>query len=183
MCHPPPLFQLFLPKTSSFPRDPCSPLRSTDSPCPNGGGWWPGWLRGLHAGALQEKVASERQRLRDTFEQLQQFLREQEGVLLAQLDRAHGELAKERHEYVSSVSERKSLLDTLIAEIEKKRDQPVVEFLTVRLRHPPGRCDTHLAPSASQCPCSPEPGSEGRRSASRYASGRAVTPRCVVWLV
>ncbi|NXS65404.1 TRI15 protein, partial [Pandion haliaetus] len=56
-------------------------------------------------------------------------LQEQEGILLAQLDHAHGELAKERHEYVSSVSERKSLLDTLIAEIEKKRDQPVVEFL------------------------------------------------------
>ncbi|KFR05434.1 Tripartite motif-containing protein 15, partial [Nipponia nippon] len=56
-------------------------------------------------------------------------LREQEGVLLAQLDRAHGELTKERHEYISSVSERKSLLDTLIVEIEKKRDQPVVEFL------------------------------------------------------
>ncbi|XP_009577652.1 PREDICTED: tripartite motif-containing protein 10-like, partial [Fulmarus glacialis] len=76
------------------------------------------------------KVASERQRLRDTFKELQQFLREQEGVLLAQLDQAHGELTKERRKYVSSVSERKSLLDTLIAEIEKKRDQPVVEFLT-----------------------------------------------------
>ncbi|NWQ92527.1 TRI15 protein, partial [Burhinus bistriatus] len=56
-------------------------------------------------------------------------LREQESVLLAQLDRAHGELTKERREYISSVSERKSLLDTLIAEIQKKRDQPVVEFL------------------------------------------------------
>ncbi|NWX44204.1 TRI15 protein, partial [Steatornis caripensis] len=56
-------------------------------------------------------------------------LREQEGVLLAQLDRAHGELAKERREYVSSVSERKSLLDALIEEIEKKRDQPVTKFL------------------------------------------------------
>ncbi|XP_009953730.1 PREDICTED: tripartite motif-containing protein 15-like, partial [Leptosomus discolor] len=75
------------------------------------------------------QVASERQRLRDTFEQLQQFLREQEGVLLAQLDRAHGELTEERRRYVSDVSERKSLLDTLIVEIEKKRDQPEVEFL------------------------------------------------------
>ncbi|KFP53271.1 Tripartite motif-containing protein 15, partial [Cathartes aura] len=56
-------------------------------------------------------------------------LQEQEGVVLAQLNQAHGELTKERHKYVSSVSERKSLLDTLIAEIEKKRDQPVVEFL------------------------------------------------------
>ncbi|NWI31775.1 TRI15 protein, partial [Sula dactylatra] len=57
-------------------------------------------------------------------------LQKQEGVLLAQLDQAHGELAKEHRKYVSSISERNSLLDTLIAEIEKKRDQPVVEFLT-----------------------------------------------------
>ncbi|NXJ35309.1 TRI15 protein, partial [Ciconia maguari] len=56
-------------------------------------------------------------------------LQEQEAIVLAQLDQAHGELTKERRKYVSSVSERKSLLDTLIAEIEKKRDQPVVEFL------------------------------------------------------
>ncbi|KFV12473.1 Tripartite motif-containing protein 15, partial [Pterocles gutturalis] len=56
-------------------------------------------------------------------------LREQEDVLLAQLSRAHGDLTKERREYVASISERKSLLDTLIAKIEKKRDQPVVEFL------------------------------------------------------
>ncbi|KAM6134324.1 LOW QUALITY PROTEIN: E3 ubiquitin-protein ligase TRIM7-like [Pterocles gutturalis] len=74
-------------------------------------------------------VASEQQRLRDTFEKLRQFLREQEDVLLAQLSRAHGDLTKERREYVASISERKSLLDTLIAKIEKKRDQPVVEFL------------------------------------------------------
>ncbi|XP_075348268.1 E3 ubiquitin-protein ligase TRIM7-like [Mycteria americana] len=78
---------------------------------------------------LLGKVALERQRLRDTFKQLQQFLQEQEAIMLAQLDQAHGELTKECRKYVSSVSERKSLLDTLIAEIEKKRDQPVVEFL------------------------------------------------------
>lgn len=87
-------------------------------------------------GTLQEKVASERQRLRDTFRELQQFLREQEGVLLAQLDQAHDELTTELCEYVSSVSKRKSLLDTLVAEIEKKRDQPVVEFLMVRAASP-----------------------------------------------
>ncbi|XP_009632148.1 tripartite motif-containing protein 15-like [Egretta garzetta] len=80
--------------------------------------------------SLLGKVASERQKLRNTFEELQQFLREQEGVLLARLDQAREELTTERRKYVSSVLERKSLLDTLIAEIEKKRDQPVVEFLT-----------------------------------------------------
>uniref|UniRef100_A0A8B9RQV2 Uncharacterized protein n=1 Tax=Accipiter nisus TaxID=211598 RepID=A0A8B9RQV2_9AVES len=91
-----------------------------------GGPWGVGWVR---------------QRVQDTFKQLQQFLQEQEGILLAKLDQAQRELTKERQEYISSVSERKSLLDTLIAEIEKKRGQPVVEFLMVRLHHPPGRCD------------------------------------------
>lgn len=94
-------------------------------------------LRDVRTGALQGTVASERQRLRDAFQELQQFLREQEAVLQAQLDRAHSELAEERQQYISSVSERKSLLDTLIVEIEKKRDQPVVEFLKVRRCCPP----------------------------------------------
>ncbi|KAF1661654.1 Tripartite motif-containing protein 15, partial [Aptenodytes patagonicus] len=80
-------------------------------------------------------------------------LREQEGILLAQLDRAHRELTKERHEYFSSVSERRSLLDTLTAEIEKKCDQPVVEFLMVSLHCSPG-CEVAKAPI--QEPVSPE---------------------------
>lgn len=101
-----------------------------------------GWLRGLRVGTLQGKVASEQQMLQDTFEQLQQFLREQEGILMAQLDQAHQELTKEHHKYFSSVSERRSLLDTLVAEIEKKCDQPVVEFLMVSLHCPPGCYDT-----------------------------------------
>ncbi|XP_061852827.1 E3 ubiquitin-protein ligase TRIM7 isoform X2 [Colius striatus] len=78
---------------------------------------------------LLGKVSSERQRLQDTFVQLQQFLQEQEAVLLAQLDQAHEELTKEHQDYVRSITERRSLLDTLIAQIEKKREQPVVEFL------------------------------------------------------
>ncbi|NXC77761.1 TRI15 protein, partial [Anhinga anhinga] len=73
-------------------------------------------------------------------------LRQQEGVLLAQLDQAHGELTKERREYISSVSERKSLLDTLIAEIEKKRDQPVVEFLMSSSPYFPLSCEAAKAP-------------------------------------
>ncbi|NWS47496.1 TRI15 protein, partial [Probosciger aterrimus] len=68
-------------------------------------------------------------------------LQEQEGVLLAQLDRVHEELNQERCRYISSISEREMVLDTLIAEIEKKCDQPMVEFLTVRLHYLPGRCD------------------------------------------
>lgn len=92
-------------------------------------------------GALQGKVASEQQSLRDAFTQLQEFLQEQEDVLLAQLDQVREELNQERCRYISSISERETLLDTLIAEIKRKCDQPMVECLTVRLHYPPGLCN------------------------------------------
>ncbi|POI22544.1 hypothetical protein CIB84_013707, partial [Bambusicola thoracicus] len=78
---------------------------------------------------LMGTVASEQQKLRAAFEQLQQFLREQEGALLAQLDGAHARLAEQHQEYVCRVSERRTLLEELVEEIQKKRDQPAVEFL------------------------------------------------------
>ncbi|NXW81923.1 TRI15 protein, partial [Alopecoenas beccarii] len=84
-------------------------------------------------------------------------LQEQEAVLQAQLDQAYGELTEGRQQYISSVSERKSLLDTLIAEIEKKRDQPEVEFLMVRLAPLglfPVSCEAAKAPIPE--PVSPE---------------------------
>ncbi|KAM9024641.1 E3 ubiquitin-protein ligase TRIM7-like isoform 1-T1 [Ara ararauna] len=79
--------------------------------------------------SLLGKVASEQQSLRDAFTQLQEFLQEQENVLLSQLDQVHEELKQERCGYIASISERETLLDTLIAEIERKCDQPMVEFL------------------------------------------------------
>ncbi|NXC40738.1 TRI15 protein, partial [Penelope pileata] len=80
-------------------------------------------------------------------------LQEQEGILLAQLDRAHGLLATERQEYISSVSERRSLLDELIAEIQKKREQPAVEFL-MDVASTLDRCKVAKAPIPE--PVSPE---------------------------
>ncbi|XP_061330452.1 E3 ubiquitin-protein ligase TRIM7-like [Pezoporus flaviventris] len=80
--------------------------------------------------SLLGKVASEQQSLRDAFTQLQEFLQEQEDVLLVQLDQVHEELNQERCRYISSISERETLLDTLIAEIDRKCDQPMAEFLT-----------------------------------------------------
>lgn len=112
---------------------------------------------GAPCGALQMMVVSEAQRVPSIFEELQQFLKEQEKILLAQLERVSQELLEKSHEYNSRVSERESLLDTVIAQIEEKRDQPVGKFLMVRLHHPlgavtPGEAgSTHLAPSASQC--------------------------------
>ncbi|NXD87569.1 TRI15 protein, partial [Halcyon senegalensis] len=78
-------------------------------------------------------------------------LRQQEDLLLAQLDRTHGELAEQRREYLSRVSERRSLLDTLIAEIEKKRDQPVVDPSPCCF---PGSCEAAKVPMPE--PVSPE---------------------------
>ncbi|NXE30746.1 TRI15 protein, partial [Ardeotis kori] len=74
-------------------------------------------------------------------------LGEQEGLLLAQLDQAREDLTREHQEFVSGVSERKSLMATLIAEIEKKRDQPAVEFLTSSSpRRSPLSCAAAKAP-------------------------------------
>lgn len=93
----------------------------------------------------------------DTFEELQQFLKEQEKILLAQLEQVSQELLKKSDEYNCRVSERESLLDTVIAQIEEKQDQPVAEFLMVRLHcpraavTPGGAGGTQLAPSMSHC--------------------------------
>uniref|UniRef100_A0A8C9MQP8 Uncharacterized protein n=1 Tax=Serinus canaria TaxID=9135 RepID=A0A8C9MQP8_SERCA len=46
------------------------------------------------------------------------------------------EAARELEEYQCRVLERQSLLDSVIAEIQEKRDQPAVEFLKVRQHHP-----------------------------------------------
>ncbi|XP_027559408.1 E3 ubiquitin-protein ligase TRIM7-like [Neopelma chrysocephalum] len=78
---------------------------------------------------LLHTVALEEERLQNTFEELEKFLQEQKRVLLAQLGPVSQELVKRRSEHSSRVAERESLLDALIADIEKKRDQPEVEFL------------------------------------------------------
>ncbi|NWS85042.1 TRI15 protein, partial [Toxostoma redivivum] len=56
-------------------------------------------------------------------------LKEQEEVLVAQLEQVSQELVKKRCEYSSRVLEREWLLDMVIAQIKEKHDQPVVEFL------------------------------------------------------
>uniref|UniRef100_A0A8C5U8M3 Uncharacterized protein n=1 Tax=Malurus cyaneus samueli TaxID=2593467 RepID=A0A8C5U8M3_9PASS len=107
-------------------------------------------------GALQMTMVSEAQRVQDTFEELQHFLKEQKKILLAQLERVSQELVSRSDEYNSRVLERESLLDTVIAQIQDKREQPELEFLMVRLHRPlgavtPGEAgNTHVAPSACQ---------------------------------
>ncbi|XP_041264504.1 E3 ubiquitin-protein ligase TRIM7-like [Onychostruthus taczanowskii] len=79
---------------------------------------------------LQTAVMWELQRVPETFEELQRCMEEKKKVLLAQLEQNFQELVNKSEEYTSRVLERQSLLDTVIAQIQEKRDQPAVEFLT-----------------------------------------------------
>ncbi|XP_059349046.1 E3 ubiquitin-protein ligase TRIM7-like [Ammospiza nelsoni] len=78
---------------------------------------------------LQVTVRSELQRVAESFEELRQCLEEQKETLLAQLEQMSHELVSKSEEYTHRVLERQSLLDTVIAQIQEKEEQPAVEFL------------------------------------------------------
>ncbi|KAM3679795.1 E3 ubiquitin-protein ligase TRIM7-like [Ammospiza maritima maritima] len=78
---------------------------------------------------LQVTLRSELQRVAESFEELQQCLEEQKETLLAQLEQMSHELVSKSEEYTYRVLERQSLLDTVIAQIQEKEEQPAVEFL------------------------------------------------------
>ncbi|KAM7036808.1 E3 ubiquitin-protein ligase TRIM7-like [Passerculus sandwichensis] len=78
---------------------------------------------------LQVTVRSELQRVAESFEELQWCLEEQKETLLAQLEQMSHDLDSKSEEYTHRVLERQSLLDTVIAQIREKEEQPAVEFL------------------------------------------------------
>ncbi|XP_057901533.1 E3 ubiquitin-protein ligase TRIM7-like [Melospiza georgiana] len=94
---------------------------------------------------LQVTVSSELQRVAESFEELQQCLEEQKETLQAQLVQMSHELVSKSEEYTRRVLERQSLLDTVIAQIQEKEEQPVVEFLKVVARIL-SRCGAAMAP-------------------------------------
>ncbi|CAM4558988.1 unnamed protein product [Lepidochelys kempii] len=75
------------------------------------------------------KIEAERQKIMSEFEQLRQFLDEQERLLLAQLEELDKEIVKIQDENVTKRSEKISRLGDLISEIEEKCQQPTSEFL------------------------------------------------------
>ncbi|CAM5171418.1 unnamed protein product [Eretmochelys imbricata] len=75
------------------------------------------------------KIEAERQKIMSEFEQLGQFLDEQERLLLAQLEELDKEIVKIQDENVTKLSENISRLGDLISEIEEKCQQPTSEFL------------------------------------------------------
>uniref|UniRef100_A0A674IAB0 Zinc finger protein RFP-like n=1 Tax=Terrapene triunguis TaxID=2587831 RepID=A0A674IAB0_9SAUR len=80
-----------------------------------------------------KQTQTERQKIVSEFQQLRQFLEEQERLLQAQLDKLDEEIVKIQNENVSKLSEQISRLSELISEMEGKCQKPASEFLQVRL--------------------------------------------------
>ncbi|KAL9868919.1 E3 ubiquitin-protein ligase TRIM7-like [Geothlypis trichas] len=78
---------------------------------------------------LQVTLMSELQCVTESFDWLEQCLKEQKKTLLGQLEQMSLELVNKSEEYTCRVSERQSLLDTVIAQIQEKQEQPAVESL------------------------------------------------------
>ncbi|NXY78400.1 TRI27 protein, partial [Glareola pratincola] len=76
-----------------------------------------------------EKTKNEGKKIVCEFEQLSQFLKDQERLLLSQLADLDRAIARVQEEAVAKVSEEMSHLDTLIWEMEGKFQQPDSQFL------------------------------------------------------
>ncbi|XP_065421082.1 zinc finger protein RFP-like isoform X2 [Chrysemys picta bellii] len=76
-----------------------------------------------------KQTETERQKIVSEFQQLRQFLEEQERLLLAQLEKLDEEIVKIQNENVSKLSEEISHLSELISELEGKCQKPASEFL------------------------------------------------------
>uniref|UniRef100_A0A8C4Y955 Zinc finger protein RFP-like n=1 Tax=Gopherus evgoodei TaxID=1825980 RepID=A0A8C4Y955_9SAUR len=81
---------------------------------------------------LKKQTQTERQKIVSEFHALRQFLKEQERLLLAQLEKLDEEIVRIQNENVSKLSEEISHLSELISEMEGKCQKPVSEFLQVR---------------------------------------------------
>ncbi|XP_034645012.1 zinc finger protein RFP-like isoform X3 [Trachemys scripta elegans] len=88
-----------------------------------------------------KQTQTERQKIVTEFQQLQQFLEEQERLLLAQLEKLDMEIVRIQNENVSKLSEQISHLSELISEMEGKCQKPVSEFLQ-DVRSTLSRCET-----------------------------------------
>uniref|UniRef100_A0A674ID52 Uncharacterized protein n=1 Tax=Terrapene triunguis TaxID=2587831 RepID=A0A674ID52_9SAUR len=88
--------------------------------------------------AIATERETKRQKIVSEFQQLRQFLEEQERLLLAQLEKLDEAIVKIQNENVTKLSEEISHLSELIGEMEGKCQKPASEFLQVRLseKHP-----------------------------------------------
>ncbi|XP_039358235.1 tripartite motif-containing protein 10-like [Mauremys reevesii] len=76
-----------------------------------------------------KQTQTERQKIVSEFQQLQQFLEEQERLLLTQLEKLDKEIVRIQNENVSKLSEQISRLSELISEMEGKCPKAASKFL------------------------------------------------------
>ncbi|XP_065420672.1 zinc finger protein RFP-like isoform X1 [Chrysemys picta bellii] len=88
-----------------------------------------------------KQTQTERQKIVSEFQQLREFLEEQERLLLAQLEKLDKEIVRIQNENVSQLSEQISHLSELISEMEGKCQKPASEFLQ-DVRSTLSRCET-----------------------------------------
>ncbi|XP_048345279.1 E3 ubiquitin-protein ligase TRIM7-like [Sphaerodactylus townsendi] len=78
---------------------------------------------------LLKQATGEKQETVAKFKQLHSFLEEQEKLLLAQIEEVEKEVARNRDQHLTELSEALSSLESLIWEMEEKCQQPASELL------------------------------------------------------
>ncbi|XP_044838392.1 zinc finger protein RFP-like [Mauremys mutica] len=100
-------------------------------------------LKTIGEGNSQEylkQTQTERQKVVSEFQELREFLEEQERILLSQLEKLDEEIVRIQNENVSKLSEQISHLSELISEMEGKCQKPASEFLQ-DIRRTLSRCE------------------------------------------
>ncbi|XP_005414357.1 PREDICTED: tripartite motif-containing protein 10 [Chinchilla lanigera] len=90
---------------------------------------------------LLTQVATKRQQVMSEFAHLSQFLEEQRGILLAQLEKLDGDILEQQEEFDRLVAGEICRFSTLIEELEEKSERPASELLT-DIRSTLIRCET-----------------------------------------
>ncbi|XP_042306704.1 E3 ubiquitin-protein ligase TRIM7-like [Sceloporus undulatus] len=78
---------------------------------------------------LLKQTEAEMEKAVAEFRQLHQFLEEQEKLLLSRMEEVKKEVSKKRDEYLARLSGELSSLESLIQEMEEKKQQPASELL------------------------------------------------------
>uniref|UniRef100_A0ACB8EGA8 Uncharacterized protein n=1 Tax=Sphaerodactylus townsendi TaxID=933632 RepID=A0ACB8EGA8_9SAUR len=81
----------------------------------------------------QRKVENRRQLIISEFEELHQFLEEEQQILLSRLEDEEKEILQKLKDNVTQLSEQRISLNSLITEIEEKCLQSGIEMLQVRV--------------------------------------------------
>ncbi|XP_059571073.1 zinc finger protein RFP [Alligator mississippiensis] len=87
------------------------------------------WSESQKHQEYQQKAAAERQKIVAAFEQLRQFLEEQERLVLAELGELESRIEESQGETVTQLSEEISHLNSLIRELEGKCQQAASDLL------------------------------------------------------